>query len=563
MQLRRPNTPILKLLVLLVALGAGAWTWHALGASHADPTDVEQRLAGLEPAFDDLKALELGWIESHFSEQLVYAPLAPLPCAEGLSFRHAEDREVIDAVRRALSAAADGDLQAAITRLTPYAGGQRSRWLATLVLGNLLLRDGQFDAAAETLDRLLAKTSTREYFARLKDSATGGSATRTLEGFLSLYYTSGQVRLRQGIEDTELWYGLRYPIGACTALVKGQGRGVVEREPCRVEQWLAAPGCSEATVSSYDLYNNLLVGYLQVEGYHGGKDGRRGEFRRDYEPSPESNPLASVLNRAKESWTEDDYTSREHWLWAISNAESLLRSTGQRPPQNARLAFHLAQLLESARPECPEEALAALERQRDELIRTARATLPAVRSEADRALLVSGLLRLEWLAALRDGSAIEPGRDTAGLPEPQRQRAELVIASLDERRQVERLVRRVLSQDTELGEVFGSETGAWLAAARRDLATALARADEADLAYGVLRVGDRLPAALAAQGGADKWLHVLRASPLGPVAIGALAALAFLAVWLLGLWWALQMRHRKQLFTSFYRREALVRMAGP
>ena len=84
MELSRPDTPLLKLLSLVTAALAGWWTWYALGTRNTDPAVVRDALPSAM-AFEHLEKVELGWVGESFSEELVYAPLGPLPCSAGLS----------------------------------------------------------------------------------------------------------------------------------------------------------------------------------------------------------------------------------------------------------------------------------------------------------------------------------------------------------------------------------------------------------------------------------------------------------------------------------------------
>lgn len=608
----RPPAPLLAALPWVLALVAGAGAFAAVRAAAPPPAELG-RLLPARPTAERAAAVEAGWVDEALPERYLASPPPAPPCPEGLSTVPADLRRRVAELQ---PAARRGD-EEALAALGELARERSDSWLPSLAYAHALIAHGRLGDAERVLDQSLERGAGGRLNTAAKEARRRGWRGPPREEVLAaihLLHAAGYVKIeRNRPSSPPLWRALKDPIGHTRLVAPG--------DPSWLELRLPAPGCEggEAALTTFDLYNDLIVGYLETGEFREAAAARARELERDYRDPPEDNPLQAVLARVR----EDSPPEREAWVWALSNAERLLRERlwgSDLAPPDPLLAVNLAQLLESARPEAPDEALRGLDRQQAALAEAAaegRARVPA----AQREDFDGALARVALLAAIRGGTAPAlPAEATAALDDEDRETVAAVRAALALRARPEAWAEAaasgevraasapstdgsgsgergsgergsggsgtgssaargeaaaVPSVEPEAAEALAERAGPWLAASRADLAASLARQvrgapepvreEVARTAESLLRPGDPRPPELAeiARGLGVAW----RLSPAVLATSGwaaALAALlAALVAGLVGAWIALHLRLRRSLFTSYYRLEAVERLEGP
>ena len=402
-----------------------------------------------------------------------------------------------------------------------------------------------------------------------------GPGTGELTTLIYLVQASGYVKiLNQQKGDDDLWWTLKSPI-AGGKLIYARERGLLVDKVIDGYELDLPLDCGLATLSSYDLYNNLIVGYLRVADFQSTPEKRQEEFGRSYTDPPAENPLQALMRQDAEALQKDP--SRESWVWALSNAERLLRDRRRERrgyPQNARLAINLAGLLESAVERTPPEALAALLQQQLELLAVANGHRAQIPAGTEQKTFDRALVRLKLLAAARQPQPLQTPPDAiAALDPAQKKSAELVQAAQVLRGEPASWARLAVGGD-DAGETaqlgLGPRRAPWLSALRQDLAAALARRADGleieeqrkveQLASALLQMDDPRPPELAElrkrlgwRTQLEGWLHSLWGALL-------VALLAAGLAWYILHWLAVQLQLRRELFSSFYRIEAEQRL---
>jgi len=572
---KRPTTPILTVLPYLLAAGAvyGSYQW-----TRSDPettADLAEYLQAGPVVTAYAGAVERQWIDEAFPEHYLPAPVTHLPCPTGI--RAAAPASL--RISEALAVAEDGRVDDAVAKLGELDQQDSSGWVAGLALGALLVRHGRLSEAETVLervyDRQAVQSTIREAVATAAQNRwQSGPATEDVRGAIHLLHAFGYVQIATHRGGDKLWHALKNPIGCAKLLALRGATDRLRRMPTWAEHRLRAPGCQDAadSLTTLDLYNNLIVGYLRNRDFEETPERREREFARGYDDPPEKNPLQTILRSAAEQFDPE----REYWVWAISNAERLLkqrRQSGTGELTNARLAYNLAALTESAVAESPPEARQALLDQERSLLKVAydrRQTIsPRQLPELDQ-----GLVRLTLAEAVRTGRLKSlPDEVTAHLTAAQQDVARALGFALVKRRQPEALLPVATGNDDEgARHALGGRAAAWLGAARRDLAASLAlRGSEVPReeklwwvwwARDILTPEDAKPDELVAL---EKELGFLwRLKPRNLLRAGAVpplfAALVGILVWALSYWVTLQLRQRRDLLTSFYRIEAKNRL---
>jgi len=573
---KRPSNPLFKLLPWALALAAFLGTVLLFRTSRPQAEVIGALLGSAEPVPSLVTgAVEKSWMDGQFPEEERYllAPPGPPPCpwgVEGVEPARAKG------VQEAIEMGPGG-----IPRLREL-HQQNSGWLTGLALGRLWIDQNELTKAEGLYETLLTRRTNREkielaQLAVRENRPLTGPATPDLTAMIYLLQASGYVQILNNRSGDKIWWTLRSPLACGKVIYARENQSLIDKV---VEEGydlsLPPPGCVAAewpSISSFDLYNNLIVAYLRTRGLHDSPENRKREFVRGYKDPPDKNPLFTILQ--KEMAEIDQNPEGESWVWAISNAERLLRdrlrARADGYPKSARLGLTVASLMESAVERTPPEALPALLRQERELLRIARTERDEV-GPAQYAAFDRGLARLLVVTASRDGREADLDEQIAASLSPE-QGSAIALVRLAQSRRKDPAVWAALAlegPDQEVVEKLGKRIEAWRAASRSDLAAAVARLgigeDKVtqrrllDTADAILELRDTVPPELSAlrdQVGISWRIWSLLRSRIGAWLFAA--GIAFVA-WLLGVWLALQLRLRKELFTSFYRSEVEQRL---
>lgn len=559
-QIQRPDVPIVRVLAFVLALAAGIGVLYVLLRVLPHAGDPAALLDGTALRAERTPRVETAWVEETFPPLYLTSPPGALPCAQSTN----APSRTRAAVETALADASRGEVQAAVDRLTRLGD---SHWLPPLALGLTLLHeasviDGQGDISRSQL--VLVRAVERQ--------GIGASDNeQTLRAQIYLMQAAAYLQIEHDRADDNLFTYVKNPIGFTKLLVRRGRLADVQSMPTWSQLEIAPPGCPSGTpgaLSTYDLYNNLLVAYLKSPDYEESKTARDDEFKRTYRDSAVSNPLLAVLREV-----QGDLTGGENWVWAISNAERILRWNSA-SPNDARLSYNLAALLDSALLYTPDAARPSLLQRRDDLHRTA-SSLQDQLPLAERAQLVVGLLRLDLLRAARQSRQPDTSLpDAATLTPAQQRTADHLLAALTRRIDPEQLASTFTEAGrTQVGERLDERATDWLAALRWDTASTLGqigldRREELDSAqlltyaqtgYALLD-GQRAPPALAElRSLVDDWRSWLLPDSVRlawQILATALALTIFLLLWRELHWIAVLLRRRQALLTSFYRLEA-------
>jgi hypothetical protein len=380
-----------------------------------------------------------------------------------------------------------------------------------------LAESGRAEQARASLASYLASPETRRSWTGIEAAARvggplGATPSEEIEGVLYALYAAGSLEAASG-EPRAIALGREHLIQAlaCAQVLVARGEiAAMEPMPAMEALPVPVPGCGvrETSLSVYDLYNNLLVADLvePVERH----------ARQGASTAPET-PVTAVLLRLQR---EPDLAARAP-VGALSEADRLLRWAYRPAPL---LAANLATLLAAAEPLAPPESLRALRGQRDELAEMGRQGAAGPPSRE----LVAMLTRLELLRSIDSRTPPSlPGSWAGALSARQQRMLAAVRFSVDRSRSP----GAVDSVDAAQAEaVLGPDSSAWFEAVRRDTAPSTA--------------------AVVAKRASQIWeAHRMKIL----VVVGAAASLA--ALYVIGRWTVIQLRHRAALLTSFYRRE--------
>jgi hypothetical protein len=556
---RRPYRIALWLVPLLVWLGAGAAIYGGIRTFRSQPQGLDTLLAGEARITDRTVREERRWVSDAIPERYLASPPGPPPCAWALE-------TVPPYVAVPVVQAIENKDVPTLTRLH---ADQVSEWLPGLALSQLLVSEGKL-RDAETVIREVAR---RKVLPVYPDDSTPDEVVLARIHQMQIL---GYLWIEKNYTGDEIWVTLKNPIGFSKIIARRRNYYPAE-VPTWVELKLPPPGCTTPNdfLTTYDLYNNLIVGYLRNRSFHEEKSEKlESEFKREYRDPPDENPLLAVLQVAR----KDLKSNGESWVWALSNAERLLRERlveGEGYPEDNRLALNLAQLMESAWEMAPDEARRTLGEQIGELTEIAgknRVDLPAKQiDDFDR-----GLTRLILFGASRSASLPQiPDVVREHLAPEQQEVIDRLTAALRYREKPAAWAAVAAGEtaDSELTTALGPQVGAWRSVSRQDLADSLARLglatdsqearrDHARQAEALLDLKDARPEKLNELEKDFGWWwrfepRQLLDSARGAALIGGIVG-AFLAV--LAYWFCLQLRLRKELFTSFYRAEVEQRL---
>lgn len=558
-----PSVPFWRILAILVGLAVG-WQVFTLQQSTASPLDEDTFPAAANRAtFDETRSLETEWLDSAFDVDTVFptdvmlAPLPAAPCSGGCE---------VERVPSAIEEVTIGALSRGTERALSAAVKETGRhWLPTLAYVWFLLEENRNSDAIRELTELVGSgTYRRDMNARFR------SADEIL-GEIYVLHSLAYARIAdRAFEADELVEEIRDAINNVDVL-SAQGKTDRALElPSWQEHRLRRPGSNDfsRSLTSHDLYNNLIQLYLR--GTYEESDGERRdrEMRRSYNDPPTRNPLQQALVRAQVTALQ----TNEAMVWALSNVERLARDRREvklGPPKNDRLALTMAHVMAQADRflETPSD----LPEAREALWREVAVFVGTLESKNGADDYAPALVRLELLSHVA-GFPFE-SRATLDSKEAKEVREAVRTAS---RLRLDDSSRRALltgeSVDLDPIRSAGFDAGEWQRVLRRDSAVAVARAaldpnTGSDPVKQVLVARElaqgEIPAEVSELEASLGWWEKTRLLLAGQVARVVIALVAGIVVFAILWWWALQMRMHKMLFTSFYRLEAQARLKGP
>jgi hypothetical protein len=535
-----------------------ARSFAALGES------AQQELVQLKIAPHATAAEESQWVASGFTTGYLMAPVGPFPCRECVDRLAPADRA---AARQAFDAMAAGDNESAIGAEAAIADAHPGNLLVADILATALIRAERFAEADQVISKALDSTDSDE---RIILAARSLHSNFDLDDvqfstIIHLHHALGIARLSEAGSEPP-WKAVKNVIGSVRELSRKRLLGTTKGQAAASKLLIAAPGCppGPGSLSSYDLYNNLIVGYVRRPDYKDSDINRRKEFARPSKtyPSAVHQLLLAQVERAKASdWKNESY------LWALSNAEQVLDF---RRPDDARLNVNIVQLLDwwmddaRCKDICTPDLLIRLHGTQDELIAAAirrhnvtpdqqrefatAVTRLLAKSHADRAALAADITTIRgWLPA-------EQAQAADDLINAEKTRAALPQFIVDPQ------------PDTELPvDKLGHRADRWYAAALSDFTAgaatwasgrSAAEKRQVIVASRQLLGATAPPAELVELESQLPWTQRVAVRLTASKTWWVLVGLLFAAVvWFIVVWILLQIREWRALHGSFYNAE--------
>jgi hypothetical protein len=369
--IRPPRFPDRHWVLLAVALAfviaalGGYWFYtHQVRANGmASLSDAaREELAALPVPARATAAVEGTWVGEGFSSGYLVAPVGPMPCG-------AEAESIM----------AGSDPDARIEQLASLHDARPADLLVALMLGTQLIENGRYPEAERVITQSLERTADDERIIAAARSAgsTLDLADTNVSTVIHLHHALGVARLSQSATDPP-WVSLKNVIGSVKALSGRRLLGTTRGQPAWSRLLIAAPGCTstgtangKAALSSYDLFNNLIVAYMRGKytGWGGDRDREFARPAKNYPSALHKLLLAQVARARANEW------QNEAQLWALSNVEQVI---DWRMPDDARLALNAVQVIDwwmaperCAPTVCTAELVEGIQPLRDELIEQA------------------------------------------------------------------------------------------------------------------------------------------------------------------------------------------------
>lgn len=348
---RRLQSPdrwgFLLALVATVFLAVSAAWWfyaHQVGKRSVEGALTEgarEELAALKVPARKTTEVERTWVAEGFNPEYLVAPVGPMPCAA-----------VADPAASAAAAQEDPDVR--IDELSALHAAAPDNLLVAQMLGTTLIETGRHAEAERVLAEALEESQEDErIIAASRANASVDLDDLALSNVIHVHHALGVARLSQSA-TTPPWVSLKNVIGSVKPLINRRLRRTSRGQPTWALLFIAAPGCprvrGSGALSTYDLYNNLVVGYMR--GTFAGTDrDREREFfrpRKNY-PGALHRLLLAQVERAKANGWQN-----EAQLWALSNVERII---DERRPEDARLAYNSVQVIDwwTNSGRCPKE----------------------------------------------------------------------------------------------------------------------------------------------------------------------------------------------------------------
>ena len=338
------------------------------------PETMREELAQLPVTARATAEVEREWVKDGFGgAQYLVAPVGPVPCPAAV--------EGLDVAQRAnateaLSLQQTGEPATRIDSLSAISDSDPGNLIVALLLGTNLIETGRYAEADRVLSQVLDRTTDDErIIAAARDPRTQlDLSDQNVSTVIHLHHALGVARLAQSSTQPP-WKSLKNVIGSVKPLSQRRLLGTSRGAPSWSRLLIAAPGCTTTgpgSLSSYDLYNNLIAGYMRGSRFEGDDAMRGREFSRAPKtyPSAVHQLLLAQVERAKANGWQN-----EAQLWALSNVEQLL---DWRRPDDARLNLNAIQVIDwwLAGDRCPDSVCTAelrdgLAAQKDELLEQA------------------------------------------------------------------------------------------------------------------------------------------------------------------------------------------------
>ena len=468
-------------LVLAVLCG---WSFYACQVSkrsvdRALSEGAREELAALTVPARATAEVERGWVAEGFTSDSLVAPVGPMPCAGAAEAVPPPEQP---AVREALAAAAQSDPDVRIEQLAAINDAASDNLLVVQMLGTALAASGRYPEAERVLTQGLDRTTEDETLIRAaRVSADLDLNDVAVSTVIHVHHALGVARLSQSAAEPP-WVSLKNVIGSVKPLSRRRLLGTTRGQPAWSRLLIAAPGCTTGSgaLSSYDLFNNLIVGYTRGK-FTGTDRDREREFarpRKNYPGALHRLLLAQVERARANGW------QNEAQLWALSNVEQII---DWRMPDDARLAYNSVQVIDwwTAAERCPAEVCTAdlmngIRGVRNELIEQAlrrRNVSEEQRSAFARGIV--GMLASSTLDRARVADAANALRDW--LPASDRRTLDDLLAADAARAALPRTLFAPRSEEdaTEPAEPphakLGPRADRWYAAALTDVAAVVAK----------------------------------------------------------------------------------------
>ncbi|HUR83292.1 MAG TPA: hypothetical protein VM733_21215 [Thermoanaerobaculia bacterium] len=375
-QIRFPDRvwfrPVLALTVV-IATAAGWWFYSRQIAKRsiegALTEGAREELAALQVPALRTAEVERGWVAEGFSSEYLVAPVGPMPCAALVDAVPPNQRNTI---REALAAANQTDEDVRIEQLAAINDSASGNLLVAQMLGTALIDAGRYPEAERVLTRALEQSPEDDTIIRAaRVNMALDLDDRAVSTVIHVHHALGVARLSQSSAEPP-WVSLKNVIGSVKPLARRRLLGTTRGEPAWSRLRIAAPGCTPGgntrALSTYDLFNNLVVGYMRGK-FTGTIRDRNNEFsrRRKTYPSGVHRLLLAQVDRARANEWQN-----EAQLWALSNVEQVLDF---RMPDDARLAFNSVQIIDwwTVPERCPPtvctaELMGEIAKTRDQLV---------------------------------------------------------------------------------------------------------------------------------------------------------------------------------------------------
>lgn len=302
---------------------------------------AREELAALKVPARKTTEVERTWVAEGFTPEYLVAPVGPMPCAA-----------VPDPAASAAAAQEDPDVR--IDELSALNAAAPDNLLVAQMLGTTLIETGRHAEAERVLAQALEESQEDErIIAASRTNAGVDMDDLALSNVIHVHHALGVARLSQSA-TTPPWVSLKNVIGSVKPLINRRLRRTSRGQPTWALLFIAAPGCPRvrgaAALSTYDLYNNLVVGYMRGTFVGTDRDRER-EFsrpRKNY-PGALHRLLLAQVERAKANGWQN-----EAQLWALSNVERII---DERKPEDARLAYNSVQVIDtwSSAARCPKD----------------------------------------------------------------------------------------------------------------------------------------------------------------------------------------------------------------
>lgn len=522
--------------------GYGCYSWHARRHGIAALSESSRaELAALTIPARATADVERSWVAKP-SDSFLIASDVPMPC-----------RTDQEAAGQALVASEDIDPVSRIERIGRIANDAPDNLLVALIYGTQLIRTGDYATAEQILAQALDRTDLDERIisaAKERDAMLDTSDV-DVSTMVHIRHALSVAGLTRASDDPAWAKSLREVIGSVWPL-SGRGLpGTARDQPVWSRLPIPAPGClgisGRPTLSTYDLYNNLINGYMIKKVPVGGA-WRLTEFKRRRSTAVLSMFLnAQIEEQASLGWPN------ESQLGALSNVETVINRVQPGVPDDARLALASVKVIDYWTQGNARE-LAPL---RDQLITKAFQRRDVEAHE--RPMFAKDLLALLPTSGIaRTSISNDAAAIREWLPAADAETLDHLLAADDARAKLPRwIVERGDDQEPPQAKL-GSHASDWYSAALSGFASVAAQwaakrsADEQRQVVIAIRAilgSAKAPPELVTLEGKLKWYHVLAATWWFWIVEGLLLALV---LWLFLMWVLVHIRERRLLRTSFY-----------